>query len=74
MSIRSLESAITSEARRHFNNPRLRVKDLMEWSTSEVKAEPGEVAERLPLNGVWVAIKHECDKRANTNSGTGHVG
>lgn len=68
MSMRSLESAITAEARMHFKNPKLRVKDLMEWSTGEVKAEPGEVAERLPLHRVWVAIKTECDKRYKTQS------
>lgn len=63
MSLRALESAITSEARRHFNNRTLRVKDLQEWSTGPIKAQAGEVVERLPLNGVYVAIKAEHDKR-----------
>jgi hypothetical protein len=65
MSMRQLESAITSEARRIFNNPKLRVKDLMEWSTGQIKPQDGEVVERMPLNGVYVAIKAECDKRSN---------
>ncbi len=63
MSIRALESAITSEARRHFNNRTLRVKDLQEWSTAPIKAQEGEVTALLPLNRVYVAIKAEHDKR-----------
>ena len=65
MSMRALESAITSEARRIFNNPKLRVKDLKEWSTGQIKSQDGEVVEKMPLNGVYVAIKAECDKRSN---------
>lgn len=64
MSLRSLESAITAEARRFFNNPKLRVKDIQEWSTGELKPQEGEVVGRMPFNGIWVAIKAECDKRA----------
>lgn len=63
MSIRSLESAITSEARAVFNNRKLRVKDIMEWSTGEIKPADGEVVARMPLNGVYVAISAEHDKR-----------
>jgi hypothetical protein len=63
MSMRALESAITSEACRVFNNPDLRVKDLMEWSTAVIEPGDGEVVERLPLNGVYGAIQLECDKR-----------
>lgn len=63
MSMRSLESAITAEARRFFLNPKLRVKDLQEWSTAEIAPQAGEIAVRLPLSGVWVAIKTTDDKR-----------
>lgn len=63
MSLRALESAITSEARRHFNNRTLRVKDLQEWSSAPIKVQPGEVTALLPLNRVYVAIKVEHDKR-----------
>lgn len=75
MNMRALESAITSEARRHFNNRTLRVKDLQEWSTGPIKVQAGEVVERLPLNGVYVAIKVEHDKRkvADGVSGTREV-
>lgn len=67
MSMRQLESAITSEARRIFDNPKLRVKDLMEWSTGQIKPQDGETVEKMPLNGVYVAIKVECDKRSNAD-------
>jgi hypothetical protein len=63
MSMRSLESAITAEARSVFLNTKLRVKDLQEWSSAAITPQEGEVAERLPLNGVWVAIKASDDKR-----------
>ena len=66
MSLRSFESAITYAARQHFNNQKLRVKDLMEWSSGEIKPEEGEVAAFLPSHGVWVAIKSEHDKRVAT--------
>lgn len=71
MSLRQLESAITAEARRVFHNPRLRVKDLMEWSTGEIKPHDGEVVERMPLNRVFVAIKSELDKRPAQDNRTG---
>jgi hypothetical protein len=65
MSMKSLESAIAAEARRVFENSKLRLKDIMEWSTGPIAAHPGEVVEKMPLNNVWVAIKTECDKRSN---------
>lgn len=63
MSLRSFESSLASEARVVFNNRKLRVKDLMEWRMTEVKPHDDEVVAYLPLNGVWVAIKKELDKR-----------
>ncbi|UKM31212.1 hypothetical protein CrLKS3_g30 [Cylindrospermopsis phage Cr-LKS3] len=68
MSIRSLESEIVREARKYFCNSRLRVKDLMEWSTGDVKQNDGEVIGRLPM-GVSVAILKENDKRKTTQGG-----
>ena len=65
MSMREIERAITSEARRVFNNPKLRTADLMEWSTRAITQQTGEVVEPMPLNDVYVAIKVECDKRPN---------
>lgn len=63
MSLRSLESAILGEARVIFKNSRLRLKDIMEWSTGELVPQDGEVVARMPLNEVYVAIKAEHDKR-----------
>lgn len=63
MSRRQLESLITFEARLVFCNQKLKVKDLQEWSSAQITPQEGEVAERLPMNGVWVAIKVESDKR-----------
>ena len=65
MSIRQFESMITAEARMIFNNPKLRVKDLMEWCTTYIEPVDGEVTEFMPLNKVFVALKKECDKRVN---------
>ena len=65
MSMRQLESAILSEAKTVFANSKLRLKDIMEWRMGEIKLHEGEVTAKLPLNGVWVAIKAEHDKRAN---------
>lgn len=68
MSIRALESAITSEARRHFCNSKLRVKDIQEWSSAPIEPHAGEVTAKLPLNGVYVAIKVEHDKRPSADA------
>ena len=63
MSIRSMESAITSEAREYFKNRKLRLMDIQEWSTAPIKVIDGEVTEWLPFNKVYIAIKTEHDKR-----------
>ena len=64
MSMRSLESAITTEARIVFNNKKLRIKDLLEWSTCGIAPRATEVVELMPSNKVYVAISVEHDKRA----------
>lgn len=43
MSIQSLERAIVAGAREMFKNPKLRVKDMLEWSTGEIKPQGGEL-------------------------------
>lgn len=70
MSIRSLEGTIAAEARRVFLNSKLRVKDIQEWSTGTITAQSGEVVERMPLCGVWVAIKASDDKRVKATGST----
>ena len=56
MGIRQLESAILIEAKLVTNNKKLKMKDIMEWSTGEIKPEPGEKLYRLPGLGVNIAV------------------
>lgn len=60
MSMRSLETAILSELKQVTGRNKLRVKDIMEWSTSEDRVRKGAAADEevihCPLNGVWCAI------------------
>lgn len=74
MSMSSLESSICSEARWVLENRTLRVKDLIEWSTSEIvptsvangDPQPEEITVRLPLSGVYVTVLKSHDKRKPT--------
>lgn len=61
MSMRSLESAICAEARTVLCNSKLRVKDMQEWSSGEIKPQDGEVVIKCP--SAYVAVKIEHDKR-----------
>lgn len=63
MSMATLERAILAGAKTVFNNPKLRLKDIQEWSSGEIKPHDGEVSVRVPDPGVYVAVKTECDKR-----------
>jgi hypothetical protein len=70
MSLRSFETLITATSREFFNNPKLRVKDILEWSTGEIKPQDGEVAEFIKGPGVYVAILKSKDKRAARSTPT----
>jgi high-affinity K+ transport system ATPase subunit B len=63
MGMRELERLICASARVVLNNRKLRVKDIMEWSTGEINPQDGEVVIRVADLGVWVAVKKEHDKR-----------
>jgi hypothetical protein len=67
MSLRSLESMLCHEARHFFNNRSLRIKDILQWSTSlePVKndAREGEVYAVLPISKIAVCISASLDKR-----------
>lgn len=67
MSMATLERAVLWGAQTVFNNPKLKLKDIREWSTSEqtVKGNCGkdEVVARVPNPGVWVCIFKVNDKR-----------
>lgn len=60
MSMRSLENAILGELRRVTGRNKLRLKDIMEWSTSEENVRKGaqetEEVVHCPLHNVWCAI------------------
>lgn len=63
MSWATLESAVLHGARAVLKNPKLRKKDILEWSTGEVKAAAGEVVFRVEDPGVNVCVPVGCDKR-----------
>lgn len=63
MSLQTLERAILSELKTVSNNPKLKMKDLLEWSTGEVKPHAGEVVLYLPEMGAYCAISTANDKR-----------
>jgi len=57
MSEQSLERAVLAEAKEVTGNKKLKMKDIMEWSTGEVNAQDGEKLYWLPVLGVSVAVK-----------------
>jgi hypothetical protein len=63
MSMATLERAVLAGAKLTFNNPKLKMKDIQEWSTGEVEVQSGEISAWIPDPGVYVTIKRENDKR-----------
>lgn len=63
MSWATLERAVLAGAKVKFQNPRLRLKNLMEWCSAKISPEEGEVTDYVSNPGVWVTIKKELDKR-----------
>ena len=59
----TIERAVLAGARIGFNNSNLRLKDIREWSSGEIKPQDGEVTQYIPDPGVFVTILKECDKR-----------
>lgn len=57
MSMQTLERAILTEAKTIIDNNKLKMKDIMEWSTGEIKPESGEVVFHLPELKINIAIK-----------------
>lgn len=57
MSMQGLERAILREAKEITGNKKLKMKDIVEWGTGEVKAQDGEKLYKLPMLGVNIAIK-----------------
>ncbi len=63
MSMATLERAILAGAKVLLNNPKLRIKDIQEWSSGDIVAQEGEVVIYVPDPGVHVAVKKTVDKR-----------
>ena len=57
MGMRELERAVLAEAKTITGNKKLRMKDIMEWSTGDIVPHPGEKLYRLPDMGVNIAVK-----------------
>ena len=57
MGIRQLESAILAEARIVTGKKKLRLKDIMEWSTGKIKPQVGEERFFLPKLNIHIAIE-----------------
>ena len=56
MGIREIEAAILRELKTVAGNSKLRQKDIMEWSTGEIKAHEGEKLYFLPDLKINVAV------------------
>ncbi len=56
MSMRSFEALILKELRLVAKDPKIRQKDIMEWSTGDVKVMEGEVHYFLPDCSVNVSV------------------
>ena len=63
MSMTSLEKAILEGARAVLCNPKLRKKDIAEWSSGKIMGQVGEQVVWVPDPGVYVSVKTEHDKR-----------
>lgn len=55
--MRTLENAILIELKKVSGNNKLRLKDIMEWSTGKVEAREDEKSYFLPELKVNVAVK-----------------
>lgn len=56
MGIKQIEAAILAEAKTITGNKKLRMKDIMEWSTGNVDTVKGERRFYLPTSKVTIAI------------------
>ena len=59
MSMRDFEREILAEAKSVTGNKKLRMKDILEWTTGEIKPRDDEKIIRLPTALVGIAIKKE---------------
>ena len=69
MSLRSLEAAILLEAKKVVKNSKLRQKDILEWTTGDIKPREGEKVYYLPEMGVHIAIEDASNDSRKTREG-----
>ena len=63
MSVSQLESVIWRECQRILENPKMRKKDLLEWSTGEVEPRDGEIAIYIDHLGITAVVQAQLDRR-----------
>lgn len=72
MSFTALEREIVAEAKAILGNKKFKLKELLEWSSSETKVKNGarenEVVLHLPKTNVWIAVAKENDKRVQPSN------
>jgi hypothetical protein len=66
MGLNQLESSICGEVRRILCNQKIRVKDLMKWSTGNLTPADDEVMVFVQHYAVNVCVKQALDKRKAT--------
>ena len=65
----SFESMIWRECQRILENPKMRKKDLAEWSTGELEPRDGEIVIRVDSLGVNAVVSAGLDRRARNEEG-----
>jgi len=71
MSMQSLERAILAELKTVAKNPKLKMKDIQNWSTGEPRLLDGDVLIYLPEMGVNCIILKDKDRRCPPREGEG---
>ena len=67
-----IEKDIVRKMQSQFNNPKIKIDDISEWSISakvidkNLRASEGEI--RLPCCGVFIAIKSELNKNTSVSA------
>lgn len=64
MSFATLERAVLAELKVVAKNSKIRLKDIMEWSTGEIKPQEGETYYFLPDLNVHCCVKLPAKKAA----------
>lgn len=63
MSLNQLETMVWRECQRILENRTMRKKDLLEWSSGEVKAKNWEIVIRLESLGINAVVSSSLDRR-----------